>query len=259
MPKIKLKLVLQSAAAVLFGSLVLAAVPALAENGSSDTSSSTSESQKEPAKKADQKKQEDAKKAAEAKAEAAKKEAETKQEAAKQEAETKREAIKQDVEKKREAAKQEIEKKREETKNDLEQKKEKLKDDKLKTCREREGHINDNMSSLATRGQERLDLFATITERTETFYKNKGKTLANYDALVAAVGAKKAAAQAAVDAVISSSVSFKCDGTDPKGVAAEFKSKVKAMNTALKEYRSAVKNLIVGVKSVQSTESEGSH
>lgn len=245
MRKIKLKLALQTVAALLFGSLILAAVPVLAENGNSDTSnSSISESQKEAAKKADEKKQEDAKKTAEA---------------AKKEAETKREAIKQDVEKKREVAKQEVEKKREEAKNNLEQKKEKLKDDKLKICQKREGHINDNMSTLAIRGQERLDLFTTIAERTETFYKNKGKTLANYDALVTAVGAKKAAAQTAVDAVISNSVSFKCDGSDPKGVAAEFKSKVKAMNSALKDYRSAVKNLIVGVKSVQSTESEGSH
>lgn len=250
MPKIKLKLLLQSAAAVLFGSLILAAVPVLAENGSSDTSnSSTSESSKEAAKKA-----------AEAKAEAAKQEAETKREAAKQEAEKKREAIKQDVEKKREAAKQEAEKKREAAKNDLEQKKEKLKDDKLKICQERENHINDNLSSIATRGQERLDLFSTIAQRTETFYKSKGKILASYDALVAAVNTQKVAAQTAVDAVISGSVSFKCDGDDPKGTASEFKTKVQVMNSALKDYRTAVKTLIVGVKSVQgTTSSEGSH
>lgn len=227
MSKLKLKLAFQTAVAVLFGSLILAAVPALAENSSSDSSNfSTSESSKEAAKK---------------------------------EAEAKREAAKQEVEKKREAAKQELEKKREAAKNDLEQKKEKLKDDKLKICQERESHINNNMSTLATRGQERLDLFSTIAERTETFYKNKGKTLTNYDALVAAVGAQKTVAQAAVDAVISSSVSFKCDGSNPKGVAAEFKAKVKTMNSALKDYRSAVKNLIVGVKSVQgTTASEGS-
>lgn len=174
-------------------------------------------------------------KANEALIEATKKEYEAKREAAKQEYEAKREAAKQAFEENREAAKQ------------------KLEENKLRICEEREDKIDDHMDAIAQRGQKKIDLFSTIAERVKSFYLSKGKVLSNYDELVAAVGAKKVLAQTAVDAVIDASVTFDCEGDDPKGVASEFKTKVQAMNDALKEYRTAVKNLIVGVKSVQST------
>ncbi len=127
----------------------------------------------------------------------------------------------------------------------------KLADAKLKACRKRETAINNIMSRIADRGQKQLDLFTTIATKTETFYTDKGKTLSTYDALVADVTAKKAAAQAEVDTVKAVSVTFKCDGTDPKGIAASFKETLKSEISALKDYKTSVKNLIVGVKSVQ--------
>lgn len=127
---------------------------------------------------------------------------------------------------------------------------------KLKVCQKRETHINNTMDRVATRGEKQLDVFNKIATRTETFYTTKGKTLSNYDALVADVNAKKAAAEAAVAAVKSDSVTFKCDGIDPKGSAANFKSSLKTEIAALKAYKTAVKNLIVGVKSVQGTDSK---
>jgi len=126
-----------------------------------------------------------------------------------------------------------------------------LADAKLKACQNREKVITNIMARLGSHGQKQIELFNKIAERTETFYTDKGKTLANYDALVADVTAKKAAAQAAVDAAKSMVPEFKCDGTDPKGVAASFKDKLKAQNDALKAYKTAVKDLIVGVKSAQ--------
>ena len=126
-----------------------------------------------------------------------------------------------------------------------------LADAKLKACQNREKAINNIMTRIASRGQKQLDLFSTIATRAETFYASKGKTLSNYDALVADVTAKKAAAQTTVDTIKSDSVSFKCDGTDPKGAAESFKTQLKSEISALKDYRTAVKNLVVGVKSVQ--------
>lgn len=126
-----------------------------------------------------------------------------------------------------------------------------LADAKLKACQNREEAINNIFTRLSDRGQKQLDLFSTIAERTEKFYADKGKTLTSYDALVADVAAKKAAAQTAVDAVKSSSTTFKCDGSDPKGAAAGFKENLKSEIEALQAYRTSVKNLIVGVKSVQ--------
>ncbi len=142
----------------------------------------------------------------------------------------------------------------------LEKDKNKLKEDKLKVCQQREANIDKTMDRIASRGQQRYNEITAIAQRTEKFYTDKGKTLANYDQLVAAVNVKKVAAQAAIDDVKAAKTGFKCDGSDPKGAAASFKTKVQAMDSALKDYRMAVKNLIVGVKSVQgSTTSEGSH
>lgn len=128
-----------------------------------------------------------------------------------------------------------------------------LADAKLKACQNREKAINNIMARIADRGSKQLDVFNKIAQRTETFYTTKGKTLSNYDALVADVNTKRVAAQTAVDAVKVNSVTFKCDSTDPKGAAQLFKDGIKARTVALKNYKTAVKNLIVSVKSVQGT------
>lgn len=130
-----------------------------------------------------------------------------------------------------------------------------LGDAKLKTCQNRERAVTNIMVRLGDRGQKQIDLFNTIAERTEKFYTDKGKALTNYDALVGDVAAKKTAAQSAVSTVKSTSVEFKCDSNDPKGVAATFKERLKAEIVAMKAYKTSVKNLIVGVKSVQRTAS----
>ncbi len=131
----------------------------------------------------------------------------------------------------------------------------KLADAKLKACQNREKAINNILSRLADRSQKQNDLFTKIADRTEVFYKDKGKTLSNYDALVADVNTKKAAAQSQTDKIKDSSITFKCDGTDPKGALASFKESLKAEQVALKDFKTAVKNLIVGVKSAQGTTS----
>lgn len=152
----------------------------------------------------------------------------------------------------------ELHQKTEAAKEAKEAAKTKLADAKLRVCKTHEKVIDTIMSNAAARGDKQMGVIDTIATRTEAFYQSKGKTLANYDELVAKVNAAKATAQTAVDTVKNSSTTFNCDGTDPKGVAAGFKNSVRAEVTALKEYRTAVKNLIVGVKSVQvSTSTEG--
>lgn len=128
----------------------------------------------------------------------------------------------------------------------------------LKSCQKRETAITNIMSRLSDRGQKQLTLFTTIAHRTETFYTTKGKTLSNYDALVADVTAKKAVAQTAVDNVKSTSTTFTCGANDPKGIASSFKDSLKTEISALNDYKTSVKNLIVGVKSVQSTTASSS-
>lgn len=134
-----------------------------------------------------------------------------------------------------------------------------LADTKLKACQAHEHAINNLMARMASRGTKQLSVFSQIAQKVEGFYVKKGNTLSNYDALVSDVSAKKAAAQTAVDAVKSSSVTFKCDGSDPKGQLNEFKQKVTDMKTALKAYKSSIVTLIQGVRSVNATTEESSN
>lgn len=130
-----------------------------------------------------------------------------------------------------------------------------LADNKLTMCQNRQKAITNITTRIADRGQKQVDLFRTITERTESFYTSKGRTLANYDTLVADVAAKKIAAQSVVDTVVSGSTTFDCSSANPKGSVSSFKDSLKAEIDALKAYKTSVKNLIVGVKSVQGTTS----
>lgn len=128
-----------------------------------------------------------------------------------------------------------------------------LEDAQLRACENRQRVIKNIMSRIADRGQKQLGLFTKISERVQKFYTDKGLTLSNYDELVADVNAKKAAAQAALDEIKSTSTEFECDGDDPKGVVEHFREALKTKIEALKAYRTSIRNLIVGVKSVQST------
>lgn len=169
-----------------------------------------------------------------------------------------REAAQKDAEARREAAKVKANEIKAEAEARRTEAKSRLQDAKLRACEKRQTVISNIMKRISDRGQKQIDLFSGIAERTQAFYEKKDKTLANYDVLVADVAAKKAVAEEAVAMVTSQDTDFKCDGDNPKGVAAGFKDHHKHVIVALKEYKTSVKNLIVGVKSVQGvTPSEG--
>lgn len=170
------------------------------------------------------------------------------------------------TEKAREQAKQQAEAAAEQAKQAAEQAREKvaeakdeLKGDRLKSCEARRTAIQTIMKNAAARGQEHITLFASIAQKVEAFYVSKGKTLATYDQLVADVNAKQAAAQSAVDTVKNAQTQFDCNGTNPKGVIDVFKADIKAQETAMEAFRTSVRNLIAGVKSVQGTTSSSTN
>lgn len=80
-----------------------------------------------------------------------------------------------------------------------------------------------------------------------------GKTIANYDSLVADIQAKKSAVQTALSIAQNDANSFSCTGDDPKGQLTQFRKDMQAVKKALKEYRTSIKNLIVAVRSVTGT------
>lgn len=133
---------------------------------------------------------------------------------------------------------------------------EKLSASQLEICKSRESNINNRIARIADRSTKHLELFDMIAIRAQSFYASNGNTLANYDELVADVAEKKAAAESAVTTISSTTVSFDCEGENPKVTIEEYKASLRASIEVLKDYRSSVKNLIIGIKSVNSDKVE---
>lgn len=172
----------------------------------------------------------------------------------------KREAVQREIEAAKEAAtkaRTEAEKEVETAKDKVKTAEDRLSGARLKTCQARQEAITKIMKDAAQHGTDQITLFSTIATRVEDFYKSKGNVLSNYDQLVSEVNTTQAAAQAAVQTVKTADTQFDCTSANPKATIDVFRAEIKAQNAALEQYRTAVKNLIVGVKSVQSTMSTG--
>jgi hypothetical protein len=136
--------------------------------------------------------------------------------------------------------------------------KEKLTEAKLRVCQRMETAIQKRSARTADRAANMEKVFDSIAARVEAYYTNKlvpqGKTVANYDSLVGNIETKKAAVVVAVSTAQTYAASFNCSGEDPKGQIRAFRGDIQTVIKALKEYRTAVKNLIVALRSVTGTE-----
>ena len=126
---------------------------------------------------------------------------------------------------------------------------------KRNVCEKKTKNVNKVMDRITERATAQLAVFTKISERTQAFYVSKGKVVVGYEALVAATVTAKQKAVSSI-AALNATNAFTCDSVDPKGSVVEFKAKVKLVVADLKAYRTSVKNLIVAVKSVQSTEGD---
>lgn len=131
--------------------------------------------------------------------------------------------------------------------------KQKLSEAKLKVCNSRKANIDRKVARISERVAKQLATFDSISERAQKFYVTKGNTLKSYDALVADVAAKKAAATAAVDALNAQKTAFTCESTEPKAAVTTYKANLTSTIAVLKEYRASIKDLIVGIKSANAT------
>lgn len=130
-----------------------------------------------------------------------------------------------------------------------------LTDAKLKACQAKEDSLtkrSTQLKNLATNMQEKFDKTA---EKIKEYYTSKvlpsGKTVSNYDSLVADIQSKKEAVKTAVDKSIIDINGFTCDGEDPKGQMTLFRDDMKSVKSALQDYRTSIKNLIVAVRSAK--------
>ncbi len=118
----------------------------------------------------------------------------------------------------------------------------------LKSCQNREAAINTIMMRIQTRAQNQVTLFSSIASRVEAFYVKSGKTLSNYSTLVADVNSAQTRAQTDF-ATLKTNSNFNCNSANPKGTVLAFQGYLKLEISDLQNFRTTVKNLIVGVAS----------
>ncbi len=129
---------------------------------------------------------------------------------------------------------------------------------KLKVCQTKEKVIKNRLDSLTRLVTNQETKFDRIATRVENFYTNKvlptGKTVSNYDALVADIDAKKATVDSALASAKTNADSFSCDSDDPKGALTQVRRDIQAVKSALHDFRKSVRNLIVAVRAVAKNE-----
>ena len=129
---------------------------------------------------------------------------------------------------------------------------------RLRACQAKQQGIIKRMDQLEKMAENMLEKFSAIQDRVVQYYNEKvvpsGKTVANYDTLIAEIQTKKTAVQTAIDQARANSALFSCDEDDPKGQLKKFGDDMRAVKSALKEYRTSIRNLIVAVRSLGNNE-----
>lgn len=122
-----------------------------------------------------------------------------------------------------------------------------------KACEQRKGSIDNRLSAYNKAANTKLTQFNTIFERVKKFKTDKALQVSNYDELVATATAKQTAATEAVAALKDLSGTVDCTTTDPAATVATIKTTTAAARTALKDYRTAIKNIVVALAQVNKT------
>lgn len=123
---------------------------------------------------------------------------------------------------------------------------------RLKVCEARQHGITTRMGEMVTTSTSHVTIFSDVATQVEAFVTTKHLTVANYASLVADVAAKQAAAEDALATAKASSTSFSCTDANPSLAGQQFKDAHAAVVTALENYRTAIKNLIVATKAAAS-------
>lgn len=216
--------------------LGLAAAPHIvrAEDGQDTQQSEADKQAAEAEKEAQQKAAEQAKEQAQKLAEQRKEAEQQRQEQAKKAAESAREALKKQSE-----AVQEQENKSNDARTEAFQ----------KACENKRENFKTRMETVITAVQRRGETLNTLVERIKTYVKDNNLTVANYADLLTAIETQKSLAQTIAQSAKENGGSFDCsDSAAAKESLAGVSDAVTQEVSAINAYKTAVKNLIVAVK-----------
>lgn len=127
-----------------------------------------------------------------------------------------------------------------------------LSERKLQACQAKTEKINAIIQQRGKQAEKHLETFKSIATRVQEFVQTKQRTVENYDTLVAAIEEKEAAAQAAIE--VNNATVFDCTTADASSPAKVPRTTITEVRDTLKEYRTAIKNLIVQVKNTGGNE-----
>jgi hypothetical protein len=105
--------------------------------------------------------------------------------------------------------------------------------------------------SLVKMARNMLTKFDSILSSVKNYYTGivvpSGKTVPNYQQLIADTDAKKAAVEEALSKATSDLGSLSCENDNPKEAVMTFNNNMRAVKTALANYRTSIKNVIRAV------------
>jgi hypothetical protein len=125
---------------------------------------------------------------------------------------------------------------------------------RLEACKAREEAIKNRKKSLLRLATEALKRMDGWVEKLKKFYEGKmvpnGKTVSNYNDLLAEIERTRTEAVASLDKASGLADEFSCNADNPKEVYKEFRLAMQETKTKLFEYRKAIKNLLVAIRKV---------
>ena len=121
-----------------------------------------------------------------------------------------------------------------------------------RACEVVEESLETRSAKIVMLAERILERFDNISQRVQEYYMTKlvpeGYTVENYDELLEEIESRKDDAESALDAAKAVADEFDCDLDDPKGTLMQFKEEMLAVIAALHEYRLAIKDLMVAVR-----------
>ena len=130
--------------------------------------------------------------------------------------------------------------------------KERLGEVKLKICEKKEANIKKRANKLVQRAEKIQNIFGRIIQKTDKFYVDKlvpaDLEIDNYEGILNNLENKRKDVATAIAAAEDTADNFDCEGQNPKEQITQFRTNMKGVISALNEYKKAVINYLVTVR-----------
>ena len=118
----------------------------------------------------------------------------------------------------------------------------------ISRCAAQSDRITTIMNNSADQAARQLAIFRSIADKAVLFMNEKQLSVGGYAERAAELDTAHKQAEQSISNLKSAAEKFNCDNRQPRATVANFKSQAAKKRTALKHYKSAVRNLVVAIK-----------